>query len=126
MSGSPKEKLQTQTEEVSDEREVYLRDGRKLVIGEHDGNQLVEIRSESGMVELRIKLTEEGPVLQVESARLSLKASEAVEIESRRVEIRATEQLALEGGEVEVKAEQDVEVKSEGDVKVTGSKIFLN
>jgi len=126
MSRSPKEKLETHSEEVSDEREVYLRDGRRLVIGEQDGNQLVEIRSESGMLELRIKLTEEGPVLQMESARLSLKATEAVEIDSRRVQIKASEQLVLEGGEVELKAEQDVDVKADGEVKVVGTKIFLN
>ena len=43
MSGSPKEKLQTQgAEEVHDEREVYLRDGRKLVVTEQAGDQLVE------------------------------------------------------------------------------------
>ena len=126
MSRSGKEKLETHSEEEGEEREVYLRDGRRLVIGEHDGSQLVEIRSESGMVELRIKLTEEGPVLQMESARLSLKATEAVEIESRRVEIKATEQLALEGAEIDLKAENDVDVKAEGEVRVVGKKIFLN
>jgi hypothetical protein len=126
MSGSPKEKLHSHTEEISEEREVYLRDGRKVVIGEQNGEQLVEIRSESGMVELRIKLTDEGPVLQMESARLSLKATEAVAIESRRVEIKATEKLALEGGEVDVKADRDVDVKADGEVHVVGTKIFLN
>lgn len=126
MSRSPKEKLETETEEVSDEREVYLRDGRKLVIGEQHGEQLVEIRSESGMLELRIRLTEEGPVLQMESARLSLKASEAVEIESQRVAIKATEQLELKGAAVQVTSEEDVKVDAEGEVRVVGAKIFLN
>jgi phage gp45-like len=128
MSGSPKEKLQTVrvAEEVSDEREVYLRDGRKLVVGEQGGDQLVEIRSESGMLEVRIVLTEQGPILQMESARLSLKASEAVEIESRTVTIKGTEQLTLAGAEVEVRAEEDVEVTAEGDVRVVGKAIFLN
>ncbi len=113
MSGSPEEKLETRhvTEEVSDEREVYLRDGRKLIVGEQGGEQLVEIRNGAGMVEVRIRLTEEGPVLQMEAARLSLKASEAVEIESRRVDIRATE---------------TVDVNAQGDVVVIGKTIHLN
>jgi len=95
MSGSPKEKLHQQTgaEETTDEREVYLRDGRKLVVSDQGADQLVEIRNESGMLEVRIRLTEEGPVLQMESARLSLKATEAVQIESKRVEIKAAEKL---------------------------------
>ena len=127
MAGSRKEKLDLETgEELVDEREVYLRDGRKLVVADVGTDQLVEIRSGSGMVELRIRLTEQGPVLQMESVRLELKASEAVEIESPRVAIHGTEQLELKGGEVDVVGEQDVDVKSEGDVRVVGKKIFLN
>jgi hypothetical protein len=109
MSRSPKEKQQS--EEVSDEREVYLRDGRKLVLSEQAGDQLVEIRSGSGMLEIRIRLTEEGPVLQMESARLSLKASESVEIESQRIALKATE---------------TVDVNANGDVVVIGKTIHLN
>ena len=113
MSGSPKEKLQTQhgAEEVSDEREVYLRDGRRLVVSEQAGDQLVEIRNESGLLEVRIRLTAEGPVLQMDGARLSLKATESVEIESKQVAIKATEKI-------------DVEAK--GDVVVIGAMIHLN
>jgi hypothetical protein len=93
MAGSPKQKLETeQAEETTeDAREVYLKDGRKLTVSDQGADQLVEIRNESGMVEVRIKLTEAGPVLQMEAARLQLKASEAVEIESARVEIKGTE-----------------------------------
>jgi hypothetical protein len=112
MSGSPKEKLHTHgAEEVSEERELYLRDGRKLVVSEQAGDQLVEIRSESGMLEIRILLTEQGPVLQMESARLSLKATESVEIESKQVAIKATE---------------NIDVQAAGDVVVVGAMIHLN
>ena len=127
MSGSPKEKLDARTEdEVSDEREVFLRDGRKLVISDEGNDQLVEIRNESGMLELRIKLTDQGPVLQMEAVRLQLKASEVVEIESKRVEIKATEQLALTGATVTVEAEEDVKVEADGEVRVVGKMIYLN
>src|SRR5689334_3125594 len=104
MSGSRKEELAvaTTTEEVSDEREVYLRDGRKLVVSEQAGESLVEVRSQSGMLEVRIRLTEQGPVLQMETARMQLKASEAVEIQSERVEIK--------GGAIKVSAEEDLEI----------------
>src|SRR5690606_22479150 len=100
-----------ETDEVSDEREVYLRDGRKLVLAEQGGDQLVEIRNGAGMLEVRIRLTDEGPVLQMEGARLSLKASEAVEIESQRVAIKASE---------------TIDVNATGDVVVIGKTIHLN
>jgi hypothetical protein len=115
MSGSPKQKLETQSgEETTDEQELYLRDGRKVVVRD----QLVEIRSESGMVEVRIQMTEQGPVLQMESVRMKIAASEAVEIESARV--------AITGGKVEVAGEEEVTVDSKGDVRVVGKTIHLN
>jgi len=129
MSAGPKEKLVTETavEETADsEREVFLKDGKRLVISEQGSDQLVEIRNESGMLELRIKLTEQGPVLQMESVRLQLKASEAVEIESSRVEIKGSEQVAIEGGKIAVAAEEDATVEAKGEVRVTGTKIWLN
>ena len=120
MSGSRKEELAAEAiaEEVSDEREVYLRDGRKLVVSEQGGESLVEVRSQSGMLEVRIRLTEQGPVLQMETARMQLKASEAVEIQSERVEIK--------GGAVKVSAEEDLEIDATNDVRVTGKMIYLN
>ncbi len=124
LSGSPKQKLELEAgeETTSDTREVYLRDGRKLVIED----RTVEIRNESGMVEVRIELTERGPVLRMESARLELKASEAVEIESPKVAIRGSEQLELTGGKIEVEGEEEVTVESTGDVRVRGKMIWLN
>jgi len=129
MSGSPKEKLtleEPEEETSTGDREVYLRDGRKLIVSDAGSDQLVEIRSGSGMVEVKIRLTDEGPVLQMESVRLSLKATEAVEIESRRVAIKGTEQVSIDGGGVEVKAEEGVEIDAEGDVRVVGKTIHLN
>src|SRR3569623_3782767 len=108
MAGSPKQKLEhaEEPETQTDEREVYLKDGRKLTLSEHGGDQLVEIRNESGLVEVRIKLTEEGPVLQMEAVRMQLKAAEQVELQSARVEINGTAQVAVTGGKLEVQGEE--------------------
>ena len=119
MSAKSKEELDELTEETPDRREIYLREGRTLRVEQSGTGELVEIRSSSGQVELRIKLTEDGPVLQVDSARLQLRASEAVEIESKRVEIRATET-------VQVTSKDEVKVEAEGEVRVNGKMIFLN
>ena len=129
MSGSPKEKLGTETvEETTEEgeREVYLRDGRKLVLSENNSEQLVEVRNESGMLEVRIRLTAEGPVLQMESARLELKATEMVSIESAKVEIKGTETVEVSGGKIQVTGEEDVNVDAKGEVRVVGKMIYLN
>jgi hypothetical protein len=119
MSVKSKEELENETEETSDRRELYLRGGKTLTVETSGEGELVEIRSSSGLLELRIKLTEDGPVLQMESARLSLKASESVEIESKRVEIRATETIQLT-------SDDEIKADAEGEVRVNGKMIFLN
>jgi hypothetical protein len=119
MSVKSKEQLKLQTEEASDRRELYLREGRTLSVESAGNDELVEVRSSSGMVELRIRLTEEGPVLQMESARLQLRATEAVEIESKRIELKATETLQLS-------SDNEVKVDADGEVRVNGKMIYLN
>jgi hypothetical protein len=119
MSVKSKEQLKLQTEETTDRREVYLREGRTLTVESAGSDELVEVRSSSGQVELRIRLTEEGPVLQMESARLALKATEAVEIQSPRIEIKATETLQLS-------SDNEIKVDAEGEVRVNGKMIYLN
>src|SRR3954466_10245406 len=123
MSGNRKEKvtIQTPTVEEEESREVFLREGRTLAIKEQGGDQILEVRSGGGQIELRIRLTEEGPVLQMESAKLQLKATESVEIESKRVEIRATESATIESaGTLDLKSEGDTKVEAEGEVRVQG------
>jgi len=119
MSAKSKEELKHLTEETTDRRELYLRDGKTLTVELAGSDELVEIRSSSGQVELRIKLTEEGPVLQMESVRLQLKASESVEIASKRIELRASETLQLA-------SDNEVKVDAEGEVRVNGKMIYLN
>ena len=126
MSGSRKKLETTEAATEDHTQEVYLRDGRKLVIDDSAEGQLVEIRNESGMLEVRIKLTDEGPVLQMESVKLSLKASEAVEIESKRVAITGTEQVEVSGGEIRVAGEEDVKIDAKNEVRVLGKMIYLN
>ena len=123
MSAKSEEELEQhsgeEAEETSDRREIYLQEGRTLSVAKTGSDELVEIRSSSGVVELRIRLTEEGPVLQMESARLQLKASESVQIESKRIEIRATETVQLA-------SENEIKVDAEGEVRVNGKMIYLN
>jgi hypothetical protein len=86
---------------------VELDHGRTLTVDQ----DLVEVHAPDGRLEVRIRLTEDGPVLEMESVRLSLRASESVEVEARDVRVRAS-------GEMDLQAD--------GDVRVTGETIWLN
>ncbi len=115
MSADRKEKLETPATEET--RELYLKDGRRVSV---DDNNIVEIRAASGQVEVRIQLTEQGPVLQMEAARMQLKAAESLEIESKRVDIKVTE------GDLKITGEADMKVEAKGEVRINGKMIWLN
>ena len=121
MAGDPKEKLEEETAaaEETESREVYLSEGRTLTVTQDSGEDLVEIRGSSGMLEVRIRLTEHGPVLQMESARLQLKATEAVEIEAPKLDVKTTESITLE-------TKGEIKVEAEGEIDIDGKKIWLN
>lgn len=122
MAADPKEKLDVvehATEETGESRELYLREGRTLSVSQEGGEELVEIRSSSGMVEVRIKLTDAGPVLAMEAVKLQLKATEAVEVEAKSFHVVTEDAITLE-------TKGETRVTAEGEIIVRGEKIWLN
>jgi hypothetical protein len=90
---------------------LSLRHGRTLTVEPAGDDDLVEIRAPSGVLELRLKLTEDGVVLQLEGARISLRATESVDVECRTFTVHA---------------EDDVRLEARGDVHVDGKIVHLN
>jgi hypothetical protein len=121
------ETAEEQTEEQEPEREVYLGRGRSLAISSEGLDDVVEIRAASGMVELRVKLTEEGPVLSLEGVKLSVSAAEDVEVKCRRFTVAAEEAVKIESeGELDVHSEGEMRIESTEDLRARGKKIHLN
>jgi hypothetical protein len=124
MAADPKEQealahATETTEETGESRELYLSEGRTLRVSREAGDELVEIRSSSGMVEVRIKLTEAGPVLAMEAVKLQLKATESVEVEARSFHVTTEESIKLE-------TKGELEVVSDEEMRLRGKKIWLN
>jgi hypothetical protein len=104
-----------------------LQHGRHLTLVASGGDDLVEIRGAGGTVEMRIRMTAEGPVLQMESLRLSLKAAENVEVECANFAVRSRETMELQSqGALRINGEADVHLDANGEVRVTGKMIHLN
>jgi uncharacterized protein (AIM24 family) len=97
---------------------LTLRNGRTLALLPAGDDELVEVRAESGTLELRIRMTDDGPVLEMESVRLKLRAAESVDVEAGAFNVDA--------GEITVSGRADVRVDAQGDVHVTGETIHLN
>ena len=115
-----------ETGETSD-RELYLDEGRTLKVSRAAGEQVVEVRAASGQLELRVRLTDQGPVLQMEAVKLALTAEESVAIKCKTFEVEASQETIIQsGGELKIKAEGEVEVDSPDDVRIRGKIIWLN
>jgi phage baseplate assembly protein gpV len=97
---------------------LELQRGRTLVVEPSGDDDLIEIRAGSGTIELRLRLTDDGPVLELESVRLSLRAARSVDVETPELNVDA-DQITLAG-------KADVRIDAGGDVIVTGETIRLN
>jgi phage baseplate assembly protein gpV len=95
-----------------------LQGGRTLVLEPRGTDDLIEVRAPSGSVELRLRLTDDGPVLELESVRLSLRAAQSVDVEATEFNVSADE-ISLGG-------KADVRIDAGGEVIVTGETIRLN
>lgn len=103
---------------------LELPEGRTLEVTEGD---LVEVRAASGQLELRIRLTEDGPVLELESVRLKLTAAESVDVECEDFNVTARSSVGIAAqSAISVSGKADVRVDAEGEVHVTGEIIHLN
>jgi hypothetical protein len=123
MADDPKDQqalaLEHETEEHGESRELYLSEGRTLRVSKEGSDELVEIRSSSGMVEVRIKLTEAGPVLAMEAVKLHLKATESVEVETKTFHVTAEEKVTIE-------TKGELDLTSDEEMRIRGKKIWLN
>jgi uncharacterized protein (DUF2345 family) len=92
-------------------RVLELQHGRTLRVEQALDEDVVEVRSSRGALELRLRCTEDGVVLQFEGARISLLAQESVDVECASFNVNASSGITLEAG---------------ADVRARGERIYLN
>ena len=119
--------LQPPAASTARQTSIALQHGRHLSIAASGEDDLVEIRNPDGSIELRVRMTADGPVLQMESLRLSLKAAQDVEVECANFSVRSREQMTLQAdGALRISGEADVHMDANGEVHVKGTLIHLN
>jgi phage gp45-like len=98
--------------------EQLLPSGRSVIVKTADGREELEIRSPQGEMEVRIVLTETGPVVQLRGARLELESPEMIALNCRRLEVNAVEDVRIAG--------RELRVRTEADIHMDGATIRLN
>jgi hypothetical protein len=110
----------------NENKEIKLPSGRSVSV-KINGEEELEVFSPDGKLELKIRLTEDGPTLSLESVRLDLKASENISLQAKNVEIKGKESASLESeGKLKVDSEKQMDIRSTENVKVVGKLIYLN
>lgn len=105
--------------------ERRLPSGQSVVLRIDGAGEEIEIRSARGEVDVRITLTDAGPVVSLRGARLELEAPD-VSVRCNTFDVHATETLSL-SSERDVRIEADeLRAKTEHDVHLNGAYIRLN
>ncbi len=108
--------LSNRIEEITAERLLPL--GHSVIMKTTDGREELEIRSPQGEMEVRIVLTETGPVVRLRGARLELESPETVAFNCRRLEVNAAEDVHI--------TSREMRVRTEADIHLDGTTIRLN
>ena len=114
----------TSSAETTGER--LLPSGRSVIVKVAGQREELEIRSAEGEVEVRITLTEQGPVVSLRGGRLELEAPDTVAVHCRRFEVNTTEETQLQSsGPVHITG-QEMFVETKSDIHLKGAIIRLN
>lgn len=107
-------------------KERRLPSGRSVVVKLEQGQEALEVRSPDGAVEVRITLTDAGPVVSLRGGRLEIDSPDTIALNCRNLELSAQGGARLHsGGAVQVTG-QEMSVRTDGDIRMEGAIIRLN
>ena len=107
--------------------EHTLPDGRKVVLNWENEEGDLTLTAPSGDLELQVRITPDGPVLQLSGARVELRATESVSIQAKTLDFNASKRATIQSDEtIQLLSTGDTEVTADGDVRVLGAMIHLN
>jgi uncharacterized protein (DUF2345 family) len=108
-------------------RQMQLDSGWQVLVHSDEKEELLEIVEPEGVVVMKVRLTDAGPVITVRGAHLELKSIETLTLEAKKVEIKAQEEVVVESkGSLQIASSEKLAIHSEDDVRVVGKMIYLN
>jgi hypothetical protein len=120
-------KLKSATISKGREDRLQLESGREIVARSDREEDLIQIVEPKGEVTLTVRMTDAGPVITVEGAHLSIKATETVTLDAKKIRIHATEEAVLKSeGRLQLDSTEKMDIRSDDDIRVEGKIIHLN
>jgi hypothetical protein len=116
----------TETPEPPMETPRLLPSGRSVVVKLTKDGEEVQVRSPAGEVEVRITLSDNGPVVRLSGARLELEAVDTVAVNCRNLEVHTEESTQLSSaGDLRLTG-QEMRLRTTDDMHLNGKIIHLN
>jgi uncharacterized protein (DUF2345 family) len=119
--------LERSVVDQQEKRQMQLDSGWQVLVHSDEKEELLEIVEPEGVVVMKVRLTDAGPVITVRGAHLELKSIETLTLEAKKVEIKAQEEVVVESkGSLQIASSEKLAIHSEDDVRVVGKMIYLN
>lgn len=108
-------------------RSFVLSSGHEVRFRQGDGNEEIEVRSQSGAVELTIYLTKDGPIAKIAGSQLQVETPGKLGIHCGELEIHATNRMTVETGEaIVLKTDGEIRTRSSQQTFIDGDYVNLN
>lgn len=106
---------------------MQLESGRQVMVHSSEKDELIEIAESDGKIIMKVRMTDDGPVISVSGAHLELKSTETIAIEAKKIKIKAEEEFVVESkGSLEIESSKKIGIQSGDDIRVVGKMIHLN
>ena len=106
---------------------MRLDSGRQVLVRSDQEAEYIEIMEPNGEITLKVRMTDDGPVVSVHGARLELTSSETIALEAKKIAIRAEEEAVFESkGRLDMDAKKKMNIQCDDDIKLVGKIIHLN
>ena len=119
--------LERSETEQSTKKSLQLDSGRQVLVQSDEKEELLEILERGGEVVMTVRLTDKGPIVSVQGARLELKSTETIALEAKKIKIKAQEEVSIESeGKLKIESSKNMDINSKDDIRVVGKMIHLN
>ena len=106
---------------------MQLDSGRQILIHSSEKEELIEIAESDGEIIMKVRMTDDGPVISVSGAHLELKSTETIALEAKKIKIKAEEKVVVESnGGLEIDSSKKMAIHSNDDICIAGKIIHLN
>jgi hypothetical protein len=107
--------------------EQTLPSGATLTVRSDALGDEIQLRSANGTMELRIRMTDEGPVLSLRGVKLEIEATDSIAVSCREFAVNTAESVRVNsGGDFEVRSAHDIRLKSAADTSLDADYVKIN